>query len=84
MLLVPPPDLPDSRPVYHISINLNCFNPLSSITSVFRGATEHGELVAEFEYGLFWLGFLRVLMCWQIRNYYEGVQHIHLRQRSAL
>jgi hypothetical protein len=50
MVLIPPADAADSRPQYHISFTQNCFCPMSYITSIRRGATERGELVADFEY----------------------------------
>jgi len=37
MILIPPEDFPDSRPRYHISVSLNCFIPLSCITTIHRG-----------------------------------------------
>jgi hypothetical protein len=52
MLLIPPADAADTRPVLHVSVALNCFNPFSYITTVRRGGTEHGELVGEFEMGI--------------------------------
>ncbi|KAF8235569.1 hypothetical protein L208DRAFT_738500 [Tricholoma matsutake] len=52
MLLIPPSHAPDTRPLYHISVNLNCFNPLSAITCIRRGATEYGEYVGDFELGI--------------------------------
>jgi hypothetical protein len=52
MLLIPPADAADTRPVLHVSVALNCFNPFSYITTVRRGGTEHGEWVGEFEMGI--------------------------------
>lgn len=52
MLLLPPPDAPDTRPQYHISVHMNCFIPTSYITVVRKGATENGQCVGEFEMGL--------------------------------
>nr|GAT52946.1 predicted protein [Mycena chlorophos] len=49
MLLVPPSNLPDSQPRYHISVALNVWNPLSFITVVRRGGTDSGPIVGEFE-----------------------------------
>jgi hypothetical protein len=49
MLLVPPPDVQDTRPLYHISVALNCFIPSSFVTTIRRGASEYGEYVGEFE-----------------------------------
>ncbi|KAF8878865.1 hypothetical protein BD779DRAFT_1174828 [Infundibulicybe gibba] len=37
MILIPPPDAPDTRPVYHISTGHNCFIPSSYITTIRRG-----------------------------------------------
>lgn len=50
MILVPPADSPDTRPLYHVSVHLNCFMPFSYITTIRRGATEIGDHVADFEY----------------------------------
>lgn len=47
MILVPP----ESRPRYHISAGSNCFTPSSYITTIRRGGSEIGELVADFEMG---------------------------------
>ncbi|ETW77313.1 hypothetical protein HETIRDRAFT_421455 [Heterobasidion irregulare TC 32-1] len=52
MLLLPPPDAPDTRPRYHISVHMNYFIPTSYITVVRKGATENGQCVGEFEMGL--------------------------------
>jgi len=52
MILIPPEDFPDSRPRYHISVNLNCFMPSSYITTIHRGATENGQFVGDFEMGI--------------------------------
>ncbi|KAK7453232.1 hypothetical protein VKT23_011908 [Stygiomarasmius scandens] len=49
MLLVPPPESPDTRPKFHISIGMNPFTPFSYITTVRQGGTENGKLVGEFE-----------------------------------
>jgi len=51
MALVPPEDCQDPRPPYHISVAMNCFLPSSFVTTISRGATEHGELVGDFEMG---------------------------------
>ncbi|KIP03610.1 hypothetical protein PHLGIDRAFT_121451 [Phlebiopsis gigantea 11061_1 CR5-6] len=50
MLLLPPPDQPDSRPIYHISVEMNCLTQASIITTLRRGSSEHGIYVGEFEY----------------------------------
>ncbi|KAJ8523303.1 hypothetical protein ONZ45_g192 [Pleurotus djamor] len=52
MLLIPPAQAQDTRPLYHISNEMNCFNPLSHITTLRRGANENGDLVGEFEMGI--------------------------------
>lgn len=49
MLLLPPASSTDSRPLYHIAVETNCFRPASHITVVHRGASEHGVYVGEFE-----------------------------------
>ncbi|KXN91272.1 hypothetical protein AN958_01407 [Leucoagaricus sp. SymC.cos] len=51
MLLLPSSESPDTRPVYHISVSMNCFAPCSSITTVTRGGTADGDLVGDFEMG---------------------------------
>lgn len=50
MLLLPPETSNDSRPLYHISVEINCFRPASHITVIRRGASESGAYVGEFEY----------------------------------
>lgn len=52
MLMFPPPDSPDPAPLYHISVEVNCFRPASHITVIRRGGTENGAYVGEFEIGL--------------------------------
>ncbi|KAF4598513.1 hypothetical protein EYR38_006917 [Pleurotus pulmonarius] len=52
MILVPPPESQDTRPQYHISVGVDCFNPLVHVTTVRRGANEYGDHVAEFEMGI--------------------------------
>lgn len=49
MLLLPPSDAIDTRPLYHVSVAHNCFMPLSYITTVRKGGTENGEFVGDFE-----------------------------------
>lgn len=50
MLLLPPPEAQNTRPIYHISVAMNCFIPSSYVTTLRRGASEYGDCVAEFEY----------------------------------
>ncbi|KAF9013562.1 hypothetical protein BDZ89DRAFT_1118801 [Hymenopellis radicata] len=52
MLLVPPPEAPDMRPLYHISVNMNIFNPHSYVTTICHGPSPEGEFVAEYELGI--------------------------------
>ncbi|KAJ7184164.1 hypothetical protein C8R46DRAFT_1063103 [Mycena filopes] len=52
LLLLPPSSLPDTRPVYFVSVVMNCMNPFSFITTVHRGASDSGPLVGEFEMGI--------------------------------
>ncbi|KAA1471959.1 hypothetical protein DENSPDRAFT_838069 [Dentipellis sp. KUC8613] len=54
MLLLPSArnDAVDSRPLFHITVNLNCLMPSSYITVIRRGASESGEYVGEFEMGI--------------------------------
>ncbi|KAK0189195.1 hypothetical protein F5146DRAFT_1003140 [Armillaria mellea] len=52
LILVPPPESPDSRPLYHISVNNNVFNTMSHTTVIHRGPTEDGPYVGEFESGI--------------------------------
>lgn len=49
MLVIPPPNVPDTRPKYHISVAHNCFAPMSYITTIRRGSSDNGVHVAEFE-----------------------------------
>ncbi|KAK0488646.1 hypothetical protein IW261DRAFT_1557089 [Armillaria novae-zelandiae] len=42
LILVPPPESPDSRPLYHISVYNDVFNTMSHTTIIRRGATEDG------------------------------------------
>jgi hypothetical protein len=49
LVLVPPPNAPDTRPKYYITVRVNVFMPLSHISTIHRGATENGEIVGEFE-----------------------------------
>ncbi|KAF9451190.1 hypothetical protein P691DRAFT_724711 [Macrolepiota fuliginosa MF-IS2] len=51
MILLPPETAPDTRPVYHITVSMNCFVPYSYITTLRRGGTEAGEYVGDFELG---------------------------------
>lgn len=50
MLLVPPPEAADPRPLYSISHNINLFMPLSVVTDIRRGAGLDSEVVGDFEY----------------------------------
>ncbi|PBK99075.1 hypothetical protein ARMGADRAFT_1007695 [Armillaria gallica] len=52
LILIPPPESPDSRPLYHISVNNNVFNTMSHTTIIHRGPTEDGPYVGEFESGI--------------------------------
>ncbi|KAK7023854.1 hypothetical protein R3P38DRAFT_2954555 [Favolaschia claudopus] len=52
LLLLPPSGFPDSRPQYHISVSMNCFNPFSFITTVHKGASDLSPHVGEFEMGI--------------------------------
>jgi hypothetical protein len=49
MVLLPPATSPDTRPVYHISVSMNCFVPYSYITEIRRGGGPDGEIVGDFE-----------------------------------
>lgn len=49
MLLIPPPAHPDSRPLYHVSVQPNVFIPLFYKTRVTRGGSVEGEEVGDFE-----------------------------------
>ncbi|CAA7268328.1 unnamed protein product [Cyclocybe aegerita] len=52
LTLVPPPDMPDTVPRFHIAVTSNVFNPLSHITTVYRGETQFGQWVGSFEMGI--------------------------------
>jgi hypothetical protein len=49
MLLLPPANAPDTRPLYHISFAPDVFNPNASTTAVRRGGGAENALVGEFE-----------------------------------
>lgn len=49
MVLLPPADAQDTRPQYFISVAMNCFMPLSHVTTIYRGANEYAPRVGEFE-----------------------------------
>jgi hypothetical protein len=49
MLVLPPSDAPDTRPIYHISIALDPFIPTAGATTVCRGGHADNEFVGEFE-----------------------------------
>jgi hypothetical protein len=48
MILVPPPDSPDTRPLYHISVSHDPFLPHCRITSVLQGGSVNGSYVGGF------------------------------------
>ncbi|CAA7270677.1 unnamed protein product [Cyclocybe aegerita] len=52
LTLVPPSDMPDMVPRFHIVVTPNVFNPLSHITTVYRGETPFGQWVGSFEMGI--------------------------------
>ncbi|KAJ3503544.1 hypothetical protein NLJ89_g8383 [Agrocybe chaxingu] len=52
MIVTPTSDAADLRSKYHISISMNCFTPFSYITTIRRGGTGFGVLVAQFEMGI--------------------------------
>ncbi|KAF8966220.1 hypothetical protein BDZ97DRAFT_696992 [Flammula alnicola] len=52
MIVAPNSEAEDSPPKYHISISMNCFMPLNHITTIRRGGSGYGELVAQFEMGI--------------------------------
>ncbi|KAJ6547166.1 hypothetical protein B0H19DRAFT_1164287 [Mycena capillaripes] len=52
ILLLPPSELPDTRPLYYVSVALNCMNPFSFITTIHKGASDSGPHVGEFEMGI--------------------------------
>jgi len=47
-LVIPPAEAEDSRPLYNISITLNCFFPATYTTTVRRGAHENGEEIGDY------------------------------------
>jgi hypothetical protein len=49
MLLVPPPNAPDTRPLYHVSVAFDPFIPTVGVTTVRRGSGENGDFVGDFE-----------------------------------
>ncbi|KAK7694969.1 hypothetical protein QCA50_002157 [Cerrena zonata] len=52
MKVVRTPESEDQAPVYSITVLMNCFMPLSSVTRVTRGAPGEGPVVGEFETGI--------------------------------
>ncbi|KAJ3510101.1 hypothetical protein NLJ89_g4863 [Agrocybe chaxingu] len=52
LTLIPPPDMPDTVPRFHIAVTSNVFNPLSYITTVYQGETQFGQWVGSFEMGI--------------------------------
>jgi hypothetical protein len=48
MLLIPPSDAPDTRPIYHISVSVNPFMPSISTTTI-RKAAADGDWVGSLE-----------------------------------
>jgi len=51
MFLMPPPGELDPRPLYHIGVRMNVFNPHSFITAIHRNS-ETGAFVASFDAGI--------------------------------
>ena len=49
MVLLPTADAEDTSPLYHISVQMNCFRPGSYITVIHHGSSEQGAYVGEFE-----------------------------------
>ncbi|KAF5329618.1 hypothetical protein D9619_009244 [Psilocybe cf. subviscida] len=62
MVLLPSASAQDSRPQYCIAISLNCFMPLSHITTVYRGSNEYAPRVGEFELGIISISNSRLQM----------------------
>ncbi|KAJ3511626.1 hypothetical protein NLJ89_g3989 [Agrocybe chaxingu] len=52
LTLVPPPDMPDTVPRFHIVVTPNVLNPLSQITTVYRGETQFGQWVGSLDMGI--------------------------------
>lgn len=48
MIVVPPLDAPDTRPVYHIRVTHDLFDPSFFVTTVRRGGTNNGHVVGDF------------------------------------
>jgi hypothetical protein len=49
MILVPPADAADTRPLFHVSHSLNMFNPPNGCTTLRRGGSAETAIVGEFE-----------------------------------
>ncbi|EIM81989.1 uncharacterized protein STEHIDRAFT_161341 [Stereum hirsutum FP-91666 SS1] len=49
ILVLPSSDAADTRPLYRISVNSNCFIPSSYVTTIRRGGSEDGEFAGDFE-----------------------------------
>ncbi|OJA19555.1 putative protein 3 [Rhizopogon vesiculosus] len=52
MLLLPHPLSQNSRPLYHISVSSDCFRPHIYTTTIRRGGSDQGQVVAEIKFGL--------------------------------
>lgn len=51
MVLLPPPTYPDPRPLYHIRVQMDYFQPSVHTTIIHRGDSESGPLVGYFKMG---------------------------------
>ncbi|OAX43004.1 hypothetical protein K503DRAFT_241149 [Rhizopogon vinicolor AM-OR11-026] len=49
MLLLPHPLSPNSHPLYHISVSSDCFRPHIYTTTICRGGSDQGSIVAEIK-----------------------------------
>ncbi|KAJ8588395.1 hypothetical protein M405DRAFT_934131 [Rhizopogon salebrosus TDB-379] len=49
MLLLPHPLSPNSSPLYHISVSSDCFKPHIYTTTICRGGSDQGRIVAEIK-----------------------------------
>ncbi|KAF7359418.1 hypothetical protein MSAN_01284400 [Mycena sanguinolenta] len=78
LLLLPPSNLPDTRPLYYISVAMNCMNPFSFITTVHKGASNSGPYVGEFEMGISTIpGTVAIGDCQ--KRIRDVVHHVHTR-----
>lgn len=63
MLLIPPFDAPDTRPVYYIKVTHDLFDPSFFVTTVRRGGRSDGAVVGDFMSVHFLINLSRARAC---------------------